>query len=267
MDLNFINESYCDILNFFFSEKEENQKHAKHLLNKASDSLSISTNQKFNNIITYGWMLSLLHENKYISIDTDYFLEDFDDYIYKVTILELAKKDFNIELLLDLINYLIVRFKDKNLNEKYYRNFIYSECIKLIINKLDCYIILCISEKKLTKEQIYNCSRILLKYSYCLRYINTKKTSESLINHIIFFIHYFNNKNNKTHLHYDEISFILLATINQKHTILFKKLYEIYKIYFSEKENIIFKKKLKSSINNISNQNLIFLLTNKYFKQ
>ena len=165
MDLAFINDSYCNILKLFFSEKEANQLCAQKLLNEATDELSNSINQNFNNIISYGWTLSFLNVSKYININTDLYLEDFDDHVYKVTMQELSVKDFNIDILLDLTNYLIIRLRDKNPNEEFYRKFIHAECIKLIINKLDCYLDLCISNKKLTKEQIHNCSRILLKYS------------------------------------------------------------------------------------------------------
>lgn len=264
MDLAFINNSYCNILKLFLSEKEANQLYAQQLLNEVTDELSNSINQNFNNIISYGWTLSFLNVNKYININTDLYLEDFDDHVYKVTMQELSIEDFNIDILLDLINYLIIRLKDKNPNEEFYRNFIHSECIKLIINKLDCYLDLCISNKKLTKEQIYNCSRILLKYSYCLDFIDIRKTSDSLINHIIFFITYFNNNLNKIHLYHNEISFIVLATINRNHKILFKSLYKIHKFYFSQEKNIPFKKKLKSCVNN---HDLIFILTNTSTKQ
>lgn len=255
MKLGLINGVSGKALYFFLLKNKKKTKQGQRLLNIVAQNIYNSNDYSFENgIVGFGWLIAFLSQEKYIKINSDDILEDFDDQIYKLTLNETSKENINITTLLGLTNYHIIRHRNKNLNEQYYRKFIHEICLNLIFEKLILYIKDSISKEKVKKKQILSCCQILMRLSYSMNYLNNKMINTILIEYTSFFISYI--KNNKLQIkHYKkELLYILITTNNQKYVIL-KNEIPIADSKFYIKKNI---KNIKETI---------FILTNVYCKK
>ncbi|WP_454059871.1 hypothetical protein [Elizabethkingia ursingii] len=222
MSIGLINGRSGEALLLFLSADEKNKHKWQELLNTISEEVSTSSDYSFETGITgFGWLIAFLHQEKLIDIDSDDILEDFDDQIYKLTLQELSHQNTDIGTLLGLIDYHIIRHRNKNSNEQYFRKFLHQECINLIVEKLNTFIGYYISKKELTQTQIENSSKILLKFSYLSNYINNKIISDQLPDQLYYFIKYIQN-NLQPHSNFKKICLKkLLQTCKNKNYEIF----------------------------------------------
>jgi len=189
MNIGLINGLSGEVLLLYLSADEKNKHKGQKLLNTISEEISTSADYSFETGVTgFGWLVAFLHQEKLIDIDSDDILEDFDDQIYKLTLQELSDQNNNIGTLLGLIDYHIIRHRNKNFNEQHFRKFLHQECINLMVEKLSTLIDYYISQKELTQAQIENSSKILLKFSYISNYINNKIINDRLPGQLYYFI-------------------------------------------------------------------------------
>jgi hypothetical protein len=219
MSIGLINGRSGEALLLFLSADEKNKHKGQELLNTISEEVSTSSDYSFETGITgFGWLIAFLHQEKLIDIDSDDILEDFDDQIYKLTLQELSDQNTDIGTLLGLIDYHIIRHRNKNFNEQYFRKFLHQECINLIVEKLNTFIGYFISK-------IENGSKVLLKFSYLSNYINNKIISDQLPDQLYYFLEYIQN-NLQPHSNFKKICLkkLLQACKNKNYEIFIVQL-------------------------------------------
>ncbi|QPH38945.1 lanthionine synthetase LanC family protein [Pedobacter endophyticus] len=87
-------------------------------------------------LLGIGWAIEWLNQNNFIKLDTDDFLEDLDDEIYKLIMYSKARSiDLNTGTV-GRILYLYKRVTAQNPNRNFYRDICNKECLVLLIDEL-----------------------------------------------------------------------------------------------------------------------------------
>lgn len=261
MNLGLINGLSGKALLLFLSRKEKNTNKALKLLDHIAENIFFHEDYSFNNgIVGFGWLIAFLHHEKYIDINSDEVLEEVDDQIYKFTLQEVSKEETNADILLGLINYHIIRHRNKNPNEQYYKKFIHQECFNLMVDKLMKYLEKITDLKKITKEQFHSYCKILLKLSYSSQYIKNKSIDDHLIRYIIFPINFLKKNTSKINLYQQEIKDLYFTMKNKKFQILITEFEKIHSFNFEK--SYINTNKTIINIKKIKNSEIIYFLNN-----
>ncbi|WP_228457462.1 hypothetical protein, partial [Chryseobacterium indologenes] len=169
---------------------------------------------------------------------------------------------------LGLVNYFLLRHRNMNFGENYFRKFVHSECLNLIFNHFINYIEACIYRSSITNNEFDYCCKILLKCGYCIEYIFYKDLFDKLIEFHIYCIQYLEKKirqEDQTGSYLEGFLYLLLSVKQRKYTILEKKLNHLSKsLNTSLLNHFIYKIYSKNDLkySSLQNDELIFLLTN-----
>ncbi|WP_312391180.1 hypothetical protein [Chryseobacterium sp.] len=272
MNLGLLNGLSGEALRFFLLDDKNSHQKGCDLLDIIAEKIFVCEDYSFNNgIIGFGWLIAFLHQEKYIRINSDEVLEEFDDQIYKVALSNLGEKEKKINELLGLTNYFLIRHRNTNPKEKYFRKFIHSECLNLIFNNFVNYIEACIYKKDMTNSEFYYGCKILLKLSYSNQYIFDKNLQDKLIDFHIYYIQFVDQKLSKDYKSINLTCFLyLLLSIMQQEYRIFERRMSLLGENLTHLllDNYIYK--LYSSnylqYHSLQNNELLFLLTNYEFK-
>lgn len=116
-------------------------------------------------LLGLGWLVGYLIQEKHIEGDANEVLEDIDDTVYKLTIKEVLSGDLDIERLLQFVTYYQQRLCYHS-QVSFYRRFTHFECMKLLIDKLNKFLLETPACSEVTVRQK---TTILLKYSFLIR--------------------------------------------------------------------------------------------------
>lgn len=257
MELGLIEGLSGRALRLFLSDNVEHVAKGKQLLSHISEYISKSEDYSFETgIVGFGWLVAFLYQEKLLEINSDEILEDFDDQIYRITIAEVAKNDLDIPVLLGLMNYHIIRHRNKNPNEIYFRKFVHSECLNLIVAKVFEFINKKVFSEQLLENESKTLCLILLKCSYCFEYFR-HKDMEMLIQYIAPLIVYFEKQKNKENKYKKELSLLYYTTINRNYTLFGNRIYALCK-----DKSISLDLFTKLNVRELNDVDLIFFLTN-----
>ncbi|QWT84561.1 hypothetical protein KBP46_13705 [Chryseobacterium sp. PCH239] len=233
--------------------------------------ISETDNYGFEEGITgFGWLIAYLHYCHYITINSDEILEDVDDQVYKYTIYTISNQKEDIHTLLGLVDYFTIRHLNKNPQEILYRKLIHYECINLIFDLFKVYLEKCLNKKKLTLQELTNCCRILLKFSFCLQHIKQHQWNNILIKYLVYLISFIKEKYNKKTIPYEELYILLLITKQGGYTLAENIIIEMILLNHPDNTNHFILNLIKNTYQkpeNLSDNELLFTLTNYNFLQ
>lgn len=271
MNTGLLNGLSGEALRLFLSKNEACHKKGMALLDFIAENIFSCEDYSFENGITgFGWLIAFLHQEEYLHINSDEILEDVDDQIYKMTLADLGQDEPSIDQILGLVNYFLIRHRNSNVEENFYRKFAHSECLNLLFNYLICYIENCIHGTHITFYEFNICCKILLKLGYSTEYIDFKNVNDQLIEFHIHFILFYEVKIKTSKDFGNEICtegllYLLLSAKQKKYEILEQRLlyigkkagklflqHFIYKIYSKEKFDYSL----------LEDKQLLFVLTN-----
>jgi len=166
--------------------KEDSEK----LLDQLGEEIAYLTDYTFNTGLTgIGWMIEYCTQQGYIDINTDDVLEDLDDNCYKRTLINLSNKSYNIDEILGLTIYHLIRSKSKNIGAHYYRQFIHVECVKLLARHLNKYLTENLEKiengKSLSVDKLKEVTKVMLKISHLVSQTKLEKIFEKTFYTII----------------------------------------------------------------------------------
>ncbi|MDX8569061.1 MULTISPECIES: hypothetical protein [Elizabethkingia] len=261
MNFSIIDGLAGEVLLLFLSKEEKNTNKALKLLDHIAENIFSCKDYSFNNgVVGFGWLVAFLHHRKYIDINSDEVLEDMDDQIYKVTLQQISRKEIEVDELLGLIDYHIIRHRNKNQNEQYYRKFIHQECFNLIVDRLIKYIVELMVGEELTKSQFDDYCKIVLKFSYSSHYIKNKSIEESIIRYIVFSFSFLEKNKSKINLYHQEINNLFFAMNNMKFQILIKEFEKITEYNF--KDSYVDISTIASNLNILETNKIVYLISN-----
>lgn len=219
---------------------------SNELLDSWTNEVVLKSDYDFENgIIGLGWLLAFLAQKGKLEGDIDDILYDVDDNVYKITIKAVLEDQFDIDELLTLVNYYGQRLEHKEPSRHFYRNFPHFECMKLLLGKLNTYLL----STPLDKKTICIKSDILLKYSYLLKI----GFVESLVEKALYkateeLINYFEHWDNKCGFEVDVLLALtkLLYSVTQYRNPFWME--KVGAIYVKVKEETCFRNTTKLTI-------------------
>ena len=165
------------------SEQDMYTQKARGLLDEVVDNIMKVDNYNFSDgLLGIGWGIEWLVQNEFIQLNTDEFLEDLDDEVYRLIMYSKAESvDLNIGTL-GRILYLYKRLMSNNPSCNFYRNICNKEILVLLIDELYEYLIaednsllnLCSSEyqpeniKSVAHSLVILCKLEPLRFNYTL---------------------------------------------------------------------------------------------------
>ncbi|MDQ1857276.1 hypothetical protein [Chryseobacterium sp. WLY505] len=271
MNVGLINGLSGEALRLFLSENDTCHKKGLALLDFIAEKIFSCKDYSFENGITgFGWLIAFLHQKKYLNINSDEILEDVDDQIYKITLADLGQDEPSIDKILGLVNYFLMRYRNDNLGENYYRKFAHSECLNLLFNYLINYIENCIRDTNITPYDFNCCCKILLKLGYSIEYLSFKNVNDQLIEFHIYFILFYEakritSKDFENEIYTEGLLYLLMSAKQKKYEILEQRL-----LYIGKKagelflQHFIYKiySKRKCDYSLLKDERLLFILTN-----
>ncbi|MFS4471505.1 hypothetical protein [Chryseobacterium sp. T20] len=254
MNVGLLNGLSGEVLLLFLNKDKACHKKGLALLNFIAEKIFSCKDYSFENgIVGFSWLIAFLHQKKYLNINSDEILEDVDDQVYKITFADLGQDEPSIDKILGLVNYFLIRHRNSNVGENYYRKFAHSECLNLLFNYLITYIEKCIRNTHITPYDFNCCCKILLKLGYSTEYISFKNVNDQLIEFHIHFILFYEaksitSKDFENDIYTEGLLYLLLSAKQKKYEILEQRLLYIgqkagklflqhfmYKIYSKEK--------------------------------
>lgn len=154
-----------DILYYYLSSDDDTSEHHDVLDEWTTKVLQSGDHGFDRGVLGLGWLIAFLIDKNYIYADTDEILEDIDDLIYKLTIKEVVAPSINVSVLLHHITYYQQRLQYSS-KAHFYRRFTHSECVKLLIDKLNKFLLE--NDIMNSVDTISNKINVLLKYSYLI---------------------------------------------------------------------------------------------------
>lgn len=276
MNVGLLNGLSGEALRLFLSKDQACHKKGQVVLDFIAENIFSCEDYSFENGITgFGWLIAFLHREKYLHINSDEILEDMDDQVYNVMFVYLGQDESNIDQLLGLVNYFLMRHRNNNMGESYYRKFAHSECLNLLFNYLFNYIENCIRDTHITPYDFNVCCKILLKLGYSSEYISFKNINDQLIEFHIHFILFYEAKiitsnDFEKEIYTEGLLYLLLSAKQKKYEILEQRLlcigkkagklflqHFMYKIY----------SKGKFDYSLLQSKKLLFILTNYIDKE
>lgn len=159
-----------------------NDSDKQQLLDEWSERVLVRGDYSFEyGLLGLGWLIGFLIDNGHIEGDADEILEDIDDNVYKLTIKEVLDKNLNVEALLGYVTYYQQRLAYKS-SDHFYRRFTHFECIKLILEKLNKFLL---EIPAISKDIVQQKISVLLKYSYLLKTCVSESLVEEAFYHAI----------------------------------------------------------------------------------
>lgn len=128
------------LINYITYKNTKNEKYnrlAKKKLNETVNNITYTNSYTFyNGLLGFGWALEWLVQGSFIKINTDDYLEELDDEVYKL-IVYTNNHDINLDKgLLGLILYLYKRLCSNKTSKNFYRRVCLVECLSLTIERL-----------------------------------------------------------------------------------------------------------------------------------
>ncbi|RQO74313.1 hypothetical protein DBR43_02645 [Pedobacter sp. KBW06] len=110
---------------------------ATALLDEVAENIALVEEYSFNDgLIGIGWAIEFLAQNNFIEVNTDDFLEDLDDELYKLIMYSKAPSiDLNTGTLGRML-YLYKRLTAQNPERNFYKEICNKECMVLLIDEL-----------------------------------------------------------------------------------------------------------------------------------
>jgi hypothetical protein len=271
MNVGLLNGLSGEALRLFLSKDKVCHKKGQAVLDFIAENIFSCEDYSFENGITgFGWLIAFLHQEKYLHINSDEILEDVDDQIYKMTLADLGQDEPSIDQILGLVNYFLIRYRNNNIGENYYRKFAHLECLNLLFNYLISYIENCIGGIHITFYEFNICCKILLKLGYSTEYLSFKNVNDRLIEFHIHFILFYEAKiitsnDFEKEIYIEGLLYLLLSAEQKKYEILEQRLLcigkkagELFLQHFMYK--IYSKRKFDYSL--LQSKKLLFILTN-----
>lgn len=187
--------------------KAEDFAYRKQLLDDWSSEILQRDDYSFDRgVLGLGWLINYLIHEKYMEGDADEILEDIDDNIYKLVIREILDDNLDIMLLLGYVTYYQQRLTYRS-NIHFYRRFTHLECLKLLLKKLNFFLL---DAPLHSREVITQKIDIVLKYSFLIKTcINEKLVEEAFYFAMEQLLEYFENN-------YYSVDDILWTTVTIK---------------------------------------------------
>ncbi|WP_426791636.1 hypothetical protein [Sphingobacterium sp. WOUb80] len=113
-------------------------------------------------LLGLGWLVAYLGKVGKIDCDVDEVLEDIDDMIYKLTIKEHLQIEICPKRILDFVTFYQMRLYSKGNRASFHRKFVHFECLKLLVEKLNQYLL---NLDYSSRPAVENGIEIILKYS------------------------------------------------------------------------------------------------------
>lgn len=252
-------------LRLFLSNEKTRYEEGENLLHTLSEMMSQTDDYSFENgIIGFGWLVAYLHYQQYIDINSDEILEEVDDQVYKYTIQVIASQKDHINSLLEIVDYSIIRHLNKNPHELHYRRFIHYECINLIFDILMYYLEINLNKKALTPQELRNCSKTLLKFSFCLEYIQKAEWNKALLKYLVKIIAIIEQHHDRNNYPYEDLLILLLTAKQRNYSLAENKILDLILSCTTYSNHFILDFLKSSSLNleDLKDHELIFLLTN-----
>lgn len=161
-----------EIIEYQKSNNNESKKKIEFLLEDQLNSLNYLSNDYsfYSGFSGIGCLIEYCKREGLIEVNTEIFLEDFDDQIYKYTMSLLAEKDINHLKLFDIFNYFYARIISKNNESSHYKTFHLFMIASLIIRKIFKNVInkslIKIKSIKINANEFLFLSAFALKLSY-----------------------------------------------------------------------------------------------------
>lgn len=178
------NQILCGFVLGGISGDEGLKENSEKLLDQLGEEMGDLTDYTFNTGLTgIGWMIEYCMQQGFLDINTDDVLEDLDDNCYKRTLINLSNKRYDIDELLGLTIYHLIRSKSKNVGAHYYRQFIHIECVKLLARHLNKYLTENLKKikngKSLSIDKLNDITRVMLKISHLVGQTKLEKIFET----------------------------------------------------------------------------------------
>lgn len=152
------------ILSYFLLSNDRSLPNA--LLDGWTNEVVLKGEYDFDDGITgLGWLFAFLIQKGILDGDIDAILLDVDDNVYKITLKEVVGNQIDIGRLLELSTFYGQRLANRKSTAHFYRSFTHSECMKLVLEKLNVYLLTMPLNDGTVRVKV----DILLKYSYLLK--------------------------------------------------------------------------------------------------
>lgn len=184
-------------------------------------------------LLGLAWLIAYLIQEKIIEGDADEVLEDVDDVLYKLAIKEIVQPVPQVPQLLDYITYYQQRLKYTS-KAHFYRRFTHFECMKLMLEKLNEFLL--DAESSFSPDSISQYINVVLKHSYLCK----ASITESLIEKAFYptvekLINYFLEQ--KTELICpEELAKLHICVKQYDHPHWNKQIEDIYNVKFNHKK-------------------------------
>lgn len=132
-------------------------------------------------LLGLGWLVGYLIQEKHLEGDANEVLEDIDDTVYKLTIREVLQNELDVEKLLQFVTYYQQRLAWHS-EVSFYRRFTHFECMKLLIDKLNRFLL---EAPASSPEIMHQKNTVLLKYSFLIRTCVSEGLMEEAFYHAI----------------------------------------------------------------------------------
>lgn len=254
MNLGLINGYSGKALELFLSGTPESWKKGKELLDYISENLSSYEDYSFDTgILGFGWLVAYLHQQKLIDINSDEVLEDVDDQVYKLTVKEISGNKLDIGMLLGLLDYHIIRHRNKNPDEIYYRKLIHQSCLTLLAEKCTRFMEGLLTVNVLKEDDIRTYCKFILKLSYMITYFQNKMIKDNnILQWVAFLINNFKNQKTDLVKYSEELGCLMIAMKNRGYSGMQNEIYSMmfpsasadYRIYekdFVATKGLVFK--------------------------
>lgn len=181
-----ITNTYTIFSEFLNLRPGSNVYNLKKVLERWSKRIILNESYTFEDgIVGLGWLIAILNEKRYLEIDVNEVLEDIDDNLYQYTIKQVITGDLNVNNIKDLLLFHEQRLRSSGHQVNFYRHLTHVECIKLLLGRLNEYLIAKSSDLEIITIKI----EILTLYSRLIRSsINEKLVEEAFyesVDHVI----------------------------------------------------------------------------------
>ena len=195
--------------------KDRNQKIAEDIYMDICNNLGRINDASFSNgLAGVGWAIEAINNNGFTNINTDKFLRDFDDFLYKFITFQ---KTQNLSLdsgCLGKALYFYQRLTSQNKTNDPYRYIAHAECLTLLTDEIRTFLNLLVNKdtKDINKDECIEISQsfILLYLIWKLRY-NTELLSKMLPEIRTFIEKYFEENKTESYSIYLLYSYALIA--------------------------------------------------------
>ncbi|WP_394676807.1 lanthionine synthetase LanC family protein [uncultured Sphingobacterium sp.] len=149
-----------------------------------------------NGAIGIGWGIESLSHLKYLNLNTDEYLVDFDNLAYK---LSLASKSLNLSLddgCLGIFSYITKRYDSRNFKTHRFKRIYYQDCLVMLSNRINSYIKIILADiDNIGMDELNDLCNVLTIFSSFYDYQINKPIVEEIIYSTVTLLYKFSDSN------------------------------------------------------------------------